>query len=447
MLPRENLPPRGQDGTPARRTYAYRTLGLATAALLMTACSPAVFHPAAVQQSASQAAPAFAPDDAAAAEEQPAADQEAFTQAPAPSTTDDDDAVAPLPALAAEVKSAREIQREAVADGASALEAAHQEHLAELAAEEERLEREQAEAEAEIERQRLEDQAAEAAAREERAAAEGDEAEEREDEAVSEAPVEQDTPAEPTPEAPEQAAPETSTDAPVFTGDLDDYLEEMAAFHPGDISISVAELGGQGRTGSTAGGESRVSASTYKVFVAYGILSRVESGEMDWDDPIDGGRDRATCLADMISVSDNPCADVLRDEIGWEGLRDIAAETGGPATDFIPAYARTSANDLTGFMTKLESGSLDISAEGRSRLLGALESNIFREGIGAGSAGSVLNKVGFVDGYLNDTAIVRHPQGTYVLTIMSEGSDWNAISAISRDVEAALYRSAPPASG
>ncbi|MGJ9407398.1 serine hydrolase [Nesterenkonia aurantiaca] len=432
----------------------------------MTACSPAVFHPAPAQEAAAEPALAEPTEEAEQAEQ------------------DGEDA-APLPALAAEVKSARESQREAAAEGASALEAAHQQHQEELAAEEARLAAEQAEAEAEIERQRLEDQAAQEAARDQDGSTE-----EREDDADAEAPTEADTPAESAPEgsaeegtgegdtgeedtgaedavaediveedgveedpapsapSPEEPSPDesepvqppdASTDAPSFTGDLDDYLEELAAHYPGDISISVAELGGQGRTGSTAGGESRVSASTYKVFVAYGILDRVESGELDWADPIDGGRDRATCFADMLSVSDNPCADDFREELGWEGLRDIAAETGGPATDFIPAYARTSANDLTAFMTRLESGALEISEASRSRLLGALESNIFRKGIGAGSAGTVLNKVGFIDGYLNDTAIVRHPQGSYVLSIMSEGSDWTAISSITSDVEAALY--------
>ncbi|EXF24578.1 hypothetical protein BG28_06010 [Nesterenkonia sp. AN1] len=429
----------------------------------MTACSPAVFHPAPAQEAAAE----------------PALAEQAEQAEPTEQAEQDGEDAAPLPALAAEVKSARESQRTAAAEGASALEAAHQQHQEELAAEEARLAAEQAEAEAEIERQRLEDQAAQEAARDQDGWTE-----EREDDAEAEAPTEQDTPAEPAPEgsaeegageedagaedagaedileedgieedpapsapSPEEPSPDESepvrpeapADAPSFTGDLDDYLEELAAHYPGDISISVAELGGQGRTGSTAGGESRVSASTYKVFVAYGILDRVESGELDWADPIDGGRDRATCFADMLSVSDNPCADDFREELGWEGLRDIAAETGGPATDFIPAYARTSANDLTAFMTRLESGALEISEASRSRLLGALESNIFREGIGAGSAGTVLNKVGFIDGYLNDTAIVRHPQGSYVLSIMSEGSDWTAISSITSDVEAALY--------
>ncbi|MBO0595216.1 serine hydrolase [Nesterenkonia sp. E16_10] len=417
----------------------------------MTACSPAVFHPAPAHETAGQA------------------EQTQQTEQPEPTKHadqhgEDTEDAAPLPALAAEVQSARESQREAAAEGASALEAAHQQHQAELAAEEARLAAEQAEAEAEIERQRLQDQAAQEESQDQDGSSE-----EPEDDAEAEAPTDGSTPAEPAPDDTEEAdtaeedageegsspstpsaeepspdesepvRPEAPTDAPSFTGDLDDYLEQLAAHYPGDISISVAELGGEGRTGSTAGGESRVSASTYKVFVAYGILDRVESGEMDWDDPIDGGRDRATCFADMISVSDNPCADVFREELGWEALRDIAAETGGPATDFIPAYARTSVNDLTAFMTRLESGALGISEASRSRLLGALESNIFREGIAAGSTGAVLNKVGFIDGYFNDTAIVRHPQGRYVMSIMSEGSDWNAIASITRDIEAALY--------
>ncbi len=355
-------------------------------------------------------------DDAARS---PAPEAEPDTAAEDQDDDEDEDpaaAQAPLPALAAEVKAARDAQREAVAEGAAALAEAREAHLQELAAEQERLAQEEAEAEAELERQRQEQEAADEAAEEE-------------------AEAEQDSSPEPTPQQPTPDAPADST----FTGDLDAYLADLASSHSGDISISLTEIGGQGRSASTGGGESRVSASTYKLFVAYGILDRVESGEMDWDDTVDGGRDRATCLTEMISVSDNPCADVFRDELGWRGLRDIAAETGGPATDFIPAYARTSANDLTAFLTRLETGQLGLSEDSRTRLLGALGSNIFRQGIPSGSAGTVLNKVGFIEGYLNDAAIVRHPQGTYVLSIMSEGSDWEAIASITRKVEAALY--------
>jgi len=434
MLPREYLPHRGQTGKPARHSFQFRALGLATAALLLTSCSPAVFQPAPVQADDVTVTPAFAEsnqdaDHASALHpDDDAADSSSSDAPPADSSEEQSDtaADAPLPALATEIKDSREAQREAVAQGAEALEAARQQHLDELAAEEQRLAEEEAEAAAEAERQRLEEEA--------------------EEEAAAAEEAEQDSPAgaapEPAPEPepePEQSQAETPADAPAFNGDLNSYLDELAASYPGDISISVTELGGAGRSGSSSGAESRVSASTYKLFVAYGILSRVESGELSWDDTVDGGRDRATCLRDMISVSDNPCADVFRDEIGWEGLRDIAAETGGPATDFIPAYARTSANDLTAFLTRLESGSLSISSESRTRLLSAMEGNIFRQGIPAGSAGAVLNKVGFLDGYLNDAAIVRHPQGTYVLSIMSEGSDWGSISSITRQIEAALY--------
>ncbi|MGJ9374330.1 hypothetical protein [Nesterenkonia sp. CF4.4] len=52
-----------------------------------------------------------------------------------------------------------------------------------------------------------------------------------------------------------------------------------------------------------------------------------------------------TCVDEVISISDKSCAAVLREEIDWRGLRDIAAETGGPTTDFIPAFTRTWTND------------------------------------------------------------------------------------------------------
>lgn len=224
-----------------------------------------------------------------------------------------------------------------------------------------------------------------------------------------------------------------------YPADLGLALEQIVDGYSGDFSISVAELGGEGRQGTYQAGTSRVTASTYKLFVAYSVLIQVESGSMSWEDDVTGGRDVAQCFHDMLALSDNPCPEALGPEIGWTTIYSDAAAVGAGSTGQGEGGIRTTASDLTAFLVSLESGSLNVSAEGHDRMREALAANIHRQGVPAGSFGSVLNKPGFINGNLHDAAIVHHPQGTYVVTVMSEGSSWEAIAGITREIEAALY--------
>ena len=49
------------------------------------------------------------------------------------------------------------------------------------------------------------------------------------------------------------------------------------------------------------------------------------------------------------------------------------------------------------------------------------------------------DKVGFIWDYVNDTAIVHHPRGTYVMTIMTKGQSYGAIAAMTREIERIMY--------
>ncbi len=244
-------------------------------------------------------------------------------------------------------------------------------------------------------------------------------------------------------ETPEELPAEEPVEPPAeggsYPADLSQALDQIVDGYSGDFSISVAELGGQGRQGSYQAGTSRVTASTYKLFVAYSVLIQVESSSMSWEDEVTGGRDVAQCFHDMLALSDNPCPEALGPEIGWTTIYSDAAAVGAGSTGQGEGGIRTTASDLTAFLVSLQSGSLNISSEGHDRMREALAANIHRQGVPAGSYGSVLNKPGFINGNLHDAAIVHHPQGTYVVTVMSEGSSWDAIAGITREIEAALY--------
>ncbi|MGO1192359.1 MAG: serine hydrolase [Nesterenkonia sp.] len=224
-----------------------------------------------------------------------------------------------------------------------------------------------------------------------------------------------------------------------FTGDMNAYLQDLAAAHPGSISISLQELTGAQRSASAGGQNTRVTASTYKLYVAYSIIRQVESGAMDWTDSVSEGHDLAQCFRDMIVVSNNPCPEAIGPEIGWGTIYSDAAAAGAGRTGQGEGAIVTSPNDLRSMLVRLETGQLSMSEAGHNRLREALGANVHRLGIPAGSAGQVLNKPGWIDGYVHDAAIVRHPQGTYVLSIMSEGSSWGSLASITSGVETALY--------
>lgn len=209
---------------------------------------------------------------------------------------------------------------------------------------------------------------------------------------------------------------------------LNALLSNYAKDHPGTYGISYAELSGDRRRANYQGDKKFVTASTYKLFVAYSVLKRVESGQMSWDD-------NQACFNKMISLSDNPCSEAFLQKVGLGTVtKEINAmglknsnftESGGPFT---------TANDLVTFLGTLESGSM-FSNTSRSRLISAMNSNVYRKGIPAGASGQVADKVGFMDGLLHDAAIVYSPKGTYVLVVMTDGSSWDNIASLTRELE------------
>lgn len=217
---------------------------------------------------------------------------------------------------------------------------------------------------------------------------------------------------------------------------LSALMKNFAEDNPGTYGVSLIELSGNRRRASYNDTRKFTTASTYKVYVAYSTLRRVENGTFQWTDQIAGGRDLAKCFDDMIVLSDNPCAEALVKKIGYTPLhRDVQA-LGLTNTSFIDKESyKTTAGDLSTFMASLETGQLPINAENRQRLNNALKRNVYRRGIPAGASGAVANKVGFLDALLHDTAIVYAPGDTYVLTILTDGSSWGKIAELTREIE------------
>lgn len=223
-------------------------------------------------------------------------------------------------------------------------------------------------------------------------------------------------------------------------------LTQFAQSHSGTFGMSYVELDGNRRHAGYNDTKIFETASTYKLFIAYGTLKRIESGAWHWSDQIVGGKDLTRCFNDMIRLSDNDCAQALLAKIGFSALTNEIHAVGLSNSSFLKSYIQSSPADLATYLGMLQSGQL-LSATSTSTLISAMKQNVYRQGVPAGSGGTVADKVGFLNpghiqdvpgtvNLLHDAAIVYSPSGTYVLTVMTGNSSWATIADLTRQIEA-----------
>lgn len=194
-----------------------------------------------------------------------------------------------------------------------------------------------------------------------------------------------------------------------------------------DMAISLRALDGSGISASAKGTKQYMPASTYKLSTVYSVVKRIETGSMQWGENVNG-RNVDQCVSDMIIHSDNPCGTVLGDKMSWQAITEDAHSIGMGGTNLARGFVSTT-NDQVTFLTKLQSGTL-MNPDHTAKILNLMKQQKYRSGIPSGVAGaSVANKVGFIDGYLHDSAIVYSPGGTYALAIYSKSGTWARMAA------------------
>lgn len=209
---------------------------------------------------------------------------------------------------------------------------------------------------------------------------------------------------------------------------LSALMTNYAKDHPGTFGVSMIELDGKKRRADYRGNEQFVTASTYKLFVAYSLLKQIDGGKRDWES-------NANCFNKMISYSDNACAESFLNSLGLRNVTSDIQAIGLKNSNFIKTGGPfTTANDLTLLLGMIATGQ-NFSSANQQRLVSAMTANVYRKGIPAGVNGTVADKVGFMDGLLHDAAIVYSPSGTYVLAIMTNGSSWATIADLAKQID------------
>jgi beta-lactamase class A len=182
-----------------------------------------------------------------------------------------------------------------------------------------------------------------------------------------------------------------------------------------------------------------LTASIYKLFVAYSMMRAVDEGKATWSTALNGMM-LEVCFEKMIEISDNECAEAWIRRVGERTINNEIQALGVlKNTKFTGVNNATTAEDVANFLSVLYDR-WQFPSELMDKLVGSMTINRYRDGIpaGVGDAASVANKVGFLGGLLHDAAIVfpkdeeREP---YVLVVLTQGKSWRTIADISRVVE------------
>lgn len=218
---------------------------------------------------------------------------------------------------------------------------------------------------------------------------------------------------------------------------LQAYLDDTASKM--NVRIAIQQMDGGKWSVSTRADDSIPSASTYKLFVAKWLFDQMDKGVIHWDDSM-LDTNVSVCFDRMTIASTNPCALAWLDQVGRQNMNEYIYSLGfSEGTSFTrPDATHTTANDLRRMMLGIYNGTL-ISGAHKDRLLHSLSSHPYGYGIPTGSKGKVYDKVGFLWDYVHDTAIVYHPKGTYIMTIMTKGQSYATIASLTREIERIMY--------
>ncbi len=218
---------------------------------------------------------------------------------------------------------------------------------------------------------------------------------------------------------------------------LQAYINDIARTK--NMHIMIQQLDGNRWSAGARATESIPSGSTYKLYVALVLFDRIDKGQIHWEDPM-LDTTVAGCFERMTVASTNPCAESWIAQFGRQYINDFVYARGfSTGTSFTTGSAtQTTAADLNKYMTGLNDGTL-VSGANRARLLDSLGRHPYRYGIPTGSKGAVHDKVGFLWDYVHDTAIVNHPNGSYIMTIMTKGQSYGAIATATREIERIMY--------
>lgn len=219
-----------------------------------------------------------------------------------------------------------------------------------------------------------------------------------------------------------------NTEVTESTTKLQAIVDDMSAQYGTNIGLVVEDLS-NGVAASYNSDTQFVSASIYKLFVAYSIYQQIDSGQISLSDTVTvGGASRTIdyCLEQMLTVSDNACAVALGNEYGWANLDSMLANAGYNQTQLnnydsngtLISDKQTTASDVAKLLLSLYKGTL-VSASSTTSFIDYLKADAINYMLPSGlPEGTVIaHKVGYLEDYQHDAGII-YGTGKDVLVVM-----------------------------
>lgn len=229
--------------------------------------------------------------------------------------------------------------------------------------------------------------------------------------------------------AEEVAAAAILAESNVKLAEIVDNLSESYGTKVGAVVIDLSN----GATATANAGQQFVSASIYKLFVAYGIYKEIDTGSISLDDIINSNgtyRTVEACLNLMITISDNECGYSLGKLYGWSNLDSLIASNkySGTVLDNydsdgnLTTDKHTTASDVALLLQRLYNGEL-LSEDSTNSFLTLLKANELNDWLPSGLPdGTIIaHKTGALYGYVHDAGIIYGTnKDTIVLLLTGE---------------------------
>lgn len=217
------------------------------------------------------------------------------------------------------------------------------------------------------------------------------------------------------------------------TQELQAIIDTMTlSYGSTDIAIVLTDLSNDASASVNADTQF-VSASIYKLFVAYGIYQEVDAGTIKLTDKMTGYAAKSTvdeCLDMMITISDNTCAVALGELYGWSKLDAMLASAGYSKTKLdnydeagnLDSDKQTTANDVAKLLRSLYDGTL-LGATATKQFIAYLKADQINYMLPSGLPdGTVFaHKVGYLEDYQHDAGIVYGDNGDVLVVMLTKG--------------------------
>jgi beta-lactamase class A len=206
----------------------------------------------------------------------------------------------------------------------------------------------------------------------------------------------------------------------------------MSGTYGSNVGVVVTDLSNDA-SASTNADTQFVSASIYKLFVAYDIYKKIDAGTLSSTEKLTAyGTSRTVeqCLSDMITVSDNTCGKALGALDDWAALDAMLASEGYShtmlnnynAAGVLTGDKQTSASDVALLLSRLYKGTL-LSKTSSEHFIHLLKGDTINYMLPSGlPSGTVIaHKVGFLGQYQHDAGIVYGTKKNMLVVMLTKG--------------------------